>query len=702
MANKPVSKKSATSAALRAATGGASTVLTSKHRGAILAGAGAALLAVLVAVQILFAALVSIVGGSASNAVSAADTAATANAGVSSATIQTIQNATQYTPTPWTVLTALMYYESGVGATVAQQSAICPSGAPSLPLCPATLTLPSGPLTAGSGSGSGGPVNMSVDTVGSATPGPTSGYDPSVGRNGTVPVALPAGSPDFATTDTADWDCIRQAESGDNYTQTSGAYGILASTWTSLGYSGTPGQAPKSQQDAAALEILRYEGHFYGAWNDLCTDPGGTAATEISYIPPGVADPSGTGPGTGGNGTCPGVYDRATKKWVYTFQGPYCLRPVTGVNVNDLSASSTWLATTIGKQFTADGVSDAMDLTAGVTNWSSKVAILDTSNTVATAYRTDVLAAMATLPVKGNTPTLDTNVYDLAVAWLQGLSPMPPPGCTTLGTSTSIPGPNSTTDLLSAAQVITAQQAVAVAVSAKAPVAAQVAVVAGALDQTGLVTPAHLFTSLPGGVAHFLKVDVHPSLSADAQDSAVLGGPVSTYTGWLPGAQQLVDAATSPTGNCGGYVPVPGGTPAARAAVQAALKELGLPYVWGGGGSAGPSGSATAPPSQVGQPGFDCSGLVQYAFAQAGVNLPRTAQTQFDYVQARGSLTTSTSLLQPGDLLFYSDNEPGINHVAIYLGSGRLIQAPETGFDVSYGTLSGDAGLSFMGGGAAA
>jgi cell wall-associated NlpC family hydrolase len=93
---------------------------------------------------------------------------------------------------------------------------------------------------------------------------------------------------------------------------------------------------------------------------------------------------------------------------------------------------------------------------------------------------------------------------------------------------------------------------------------------------------------------------------------------------------------------------------------------------------------------------------VQYSFAQAGVTLPRVAQAQFDYVKAHSMLTTDVAQLQPGDLVFFSDNEPGVNHVAIYLGGGNIVQAPQTGSDVSYATLAGDMGLGFLGGGPAA
>ena len=100
------------------------------------------------------------------------------------------------------------------------------------------------------------------------------------------------------------------------------------------------------------------------------------------------------------------------------------------------------------------------------------------------------------------------------------------------------------------------------------------------------------------------------------------------------------------------------------AALRAAESRRGLPYVWG---AAGPSS-------------FDCSGLVQWAFAQAGVAMPRVAADQ-----ARTGAAVPVSQLQPGDLLFYHTDptDPGyISHVAIYLGNGWMIQAPQPGMDV--------------------
>jgi cell wall-associated NlpC family hydrolase len=113
---------------------------------------------------------------------------------------------------------------------------------------------------------------------------------------------------------------------------------------------------------------------------------------------------------------------------------------------------------------------------------------------------------------------------------------------------------------------------------------------------------------------------------------------------------------------------------AGSAAVQAAVSQLGIPYVWGG--------------ESAGQ-GFDCSGLTQWAWSQAGVGIPRTAESQY---QALTSVGLST--LEPGDLLFYYnlDTDHTVDHVVMYVGSGpygsqTIIQAPETGEDVSYAPL---------------
>lgn len=105
----------------------------------------------------------------------------------------------------------------------------------------------------------------------------------------------------------------------------------------------------------------------------------------------------------------------------------------------------------------------------------------------------------------------------------------------------------------------------------------------------------------------------------------------------------------------------------------AAQRYLGTPYAWGGGGTSGRSAGLTGGPA-----GFDCSGLVQYAWGQAGVALPRVIDAQ---AAATGHLPAG-AVLQAGDLLFF--HQPGdpagsYHHVGISDGAGGMIHAPHTG-----------------------
>ena len=110
----------------------------------------------------------------------------------------------------------------------------------------------------------------------------------------------------------------------------------------------------------------------------------------------------------------------------------------------------------------------------------------------------------------------------------------------------------------------------------------------------------------------------------------------------------------------------------AQKAVAFAYAQLGKPYQWG----------ATGPGS------FDCSGLVQAAWASAGVSIPRTT-----YEQWAALPHVSTSALEPGDLLYMD----GIGHVAIYVGGGQIIDAPQTGRDVEKVPLAGWYASSLVG-----
>ncbi|WLQ33363.1 NlpC/P60 family protein [Streptomyces castrisilvae] len=105
---------------------------------------------------------------------------------------------------------------------------------------------------------------------------------------------------------------------------------------------------------------------------------------------------------------------------------------------------------------------------------------------------------------------------------------------------------------------------------------------------------------------------------------------------------------------------LPAGSSRAAAAVLAVHRALGRPYVWGANG---PSG-------------FDCSGLMQWAYAQAGVSLPRTSQAQ----RYAGRMVP-LSEARPGDLVAYRADA---SHIGMYVGNGQVIHAPYPGAPVRY------------------
>jgi len=126
-------------------------------------------------------------------------------------------------------------------------------------------------------------------------------------------------------------------------------------------------------------------------------------------------------------------------------------------------------------------------------------------------------------------------------------------------------------------------------------------------------------------------------------------------------------ATATPVSGSGAGLPNPADV--SQVLSQATQLE-GTPYVWGG--------TTTA--------GFDCSGLVQYVYRHAGVNLPRTSQEQATV----GAPVASLAQAQPGDLLFFAGSDgsassPG--HVGIYVGNGQMIDAPYTGTVVQQQSL---------------
>ena len=129
-------------------------------------------------------------------------------------------------------------------------------------------------------------------------------------------------------------------------------------------------------------------------------------------------------------------------------------------------------------------------------------------------------------------------------------------------------------------------------------------------------------------------------------------------------------ASTGTSGDGGGVsVPLPAPSTVGEAAVNIALAQLGTPYVWGG---AAPGG-------------FDCSGLVSWAYGQAGLGgLPHFTGALWN----AGTHISSQSDLAPGDLVFFH----GLGHVGLYIGGGNFVHAPHTGDVVKISNLAGYSG----------
>ncbi|MFF7558250.1 NlpC/P60 family protein [Streptomyces olivaceus] len=126
-------------------------------------------------------------------------------------------------------------------------------------------------------------------------------------------------------------------------------------------------------------------------------------------------------------------------------------------------------------------------------------------------------------------------------------------------------------------------------------------------------------------------------------------------------------------------------TDQAATAVNAAQDMIGQPYSWGGGNANGPSsGICCSPNGRSGETitGFDCSGLTLYAYAKAGITLPRTAAEQY-----ASSEPVKPGQVKPGDLVFYGSSAASIHHVGIYIGGGWMIEAPRPGTQVRYAPL---------------
>ena len=113
--------------------------------------------------------------------------------------------------------------------------------------------------------------------------------------------------------------------------------------------------------------------------------------------------------------------------------------------------------------------------------------------------------------------------------------------------------------------------------------------------------------------------------------------------------------------------------PVGHRAAKVALRAVGVPYRWGGASPAS---------------GFDCSGLVRWAYGRLGVELPHSSYALYGLGR-----TVAPPRLKPGDLLFFS----GLGHVGLYVGRGRMVHAPSSGRRVEVVAVGGGYGGELVG-----
>ena len=152
---------------------------------------------------------------------------------------------------------------------------------------------------------------------------------------------------------------------------------------------------------------------------------------------------------------------------------------------------------------------------------------------------------------------------------------------------------------------------------------------------------------------------VYDRLTADERAAAIAAAPAAHSEH----ASRVERTDTEPLSTT-----VAAGSQAAQVVVDTALAQRGKPYVW----------AAEGPGS------YDCSGLVLYAFAAAGIGLPHSSR-----MQSEMGTPVSRSQLQPGDLVFFYDP---VSHVGIYTGNGQMVHAP------TFGDVVKISGVDEMGG----
>ncbi|RZL74068.1 MAG: NlpC/P60 family protein, partial [Rhodococcus sp. (in: high G+C Gram-positive bacteria)] len=203
------------------------------------------------------------------------------------------------------------------------------------------------------------------------------------------------------------------------------------------------------------------------------------------------------------------------------------------------------------------------------------------------------------------------------------------------------------------------------AIAAAAAAAREAAVQAAARVSANLAAQQRAAAIAEGQRSH-VDVDDDSSSSTDSDSSS------GTTTPTQPTPSKPTPSKPKPS-----TTPSVTGSAAVELAIDRGMSQLGVPYSWGGGDENGPTkgirdGGVADSYGDYNKVGFDCSGLMIYAFAGLGISLPH--YTGYQYTAGK---QVPSSQMKRGDMIFYGPNAS--QHVALYLGDGKMLEAPQSG-----------------------
>ncbi|MFN3540259.1 MAG: NlpC/P60 family protein [Rhodococcus sp. (in: high G+C Gram-positive bacteria)] len=212
-----------------------------------------------------------------------------------------------------------------------------------------------------------------------------------------------------------------------------------------------------------------------------------------------------------------------------------------------------------------------------------------------------------------------------------------------------------------------AQKAAEDAAIAAATAAAKEAAVQAAARVSANLAAQQRAAAIAEGQRSHVDVDEDSSASTDS-DSSTATTPTTPSTPTTPKTPAKPKTSTTPSVT---------GSAAVELAIDRGMSQLGVPYSWGGGDENGPTkgirdGGVADSYGDYNKVGFDCSGLMIYAFAGLGISLPH--YTGYQYTAGK---QVPSSEMKRGDMIFYGPNAS--QHVALYLGDGKMLEAPQSG-----------------------